>query len=81
MNRVEIMLGQITDIQEQIEWIQETCQHFKRTCEDDKSEGEILDNEDIFSDPFSYDYPIKGHGTVVECYCPDCLKKWVEVRM
>lgn len=78
-NRVEEMKGKITELQNQIEWIQETCQHINKQCDGDyENSSPALD--DVFSDPFADgSFEVKESGTVIECYCPHCLKKWVEV--
>ena len=78
-NRVEVMMKEISELQNQIEWIQETCQHINKQCDGDQTTKPI--DDDVFSDPFadgSFEVLVKS-GTIVECHCPHCLKKWVEI--
>lgn len=78
-NRVEIMKGQISELTNQIEWIQETCQHINKQCDGDYQDS-TADLTDVFSDPFADgSFEVKKSGTIIECYCPHCLKTWVEV--
>lgn len=82
MNTVQVMMNEIIDLQNKIEQMQESCQHINKVCEGDYQDGQPLDEDDIFSDPFANDsFIAKKTGTIIECHCPECLKQWVEIKL
>ena len=82
MNTIQAMINQVTNLQNQILEFQENCQHINKVCEGDYKDGKPIE-DDIFSDPFAEggDFAVKANGTIIECNCPECLKKWVEIKL
>ena len=75
---VQGMMDSILQLQKQIEKEQDNCQHINKVCDGDYQNGKELE-EDIFADPFANDVTLPESGTIIECYCTHCLKKWVEI--
>lgn len=76
---VQEMMDTIFNLQNKIDEYQETCLHINKVCEGDYQDSKEIE-DDIFADPFAdRSFDVKESGTIIECHCPECLKKWVEI--